>query len=158
MEETKKLLNEILDETLAYYDSEDKLARSNSNACYYLDTKTGNQCSVGRYFTKEIVELLKFRLENLELKLGKPKKLSNGYLVDDLYEAIHGDVHDFEAVMPLDSVLIDRVRGVSIKFWNELQQLHDSILFKYQPASRIGTKRFVNGIREDIIKGKYEES
>lgn len=148
MEETKKLLNEILDETLAYYDCEDKLARNNSNACYYLDIKTGNQCAVGRYFTKEIVELLRFKKE-------KSEKFSNSYLVN-LYEAIHGDVFDFEAVMPLDSVLIDRVRGVPLKFWNELQQLHDSVLFKSIENHHLN--RIIKGIKEDIKKGKYEES
>ena len=140
----KELLNEILDETLAYYDSKDKLAREESNgACVYVDKETGNQCAVGRYFTQEIVD----KLRNINWD-------DDG--TDPLYEAVEGDVFDFEEVMPLDSVLIDRVRGISLKFWNELQQLHDSVLFKSLENHHLN--RVVNDIKQDIKKGKYEES
>lgn len=142
MGEIKKLLNEILDETIAYYDSEDKLARDEPNgACHYVHTETGNQCAVGRYFTKEVVN----KLKNI-----------NNDIDDPLFEAIDGNVYDFEVVMPLDSVLIDKVKGVPLKFWDELQQLHDSVLFK--SLENYHLDRVVEKIKENIKLGKYEEN
>jgi hypothetical protein len=135
----KELLNEILDDTLAYYDSKDKLARDNfDNGCHYLQTSTGNQCAVGRYFTEEIVEKLKSRPDEN----------------DPLFQAIQGDVYDFEHVFPLDSVLVDKVKGVPLRFWSTLQQLHDSVLFKYEEDHHVN--RVVKEIRDNIKLNRYE--
>jgi len=137
----KDLLNKILDETVAYYDTKDKLAKNEvTGHCEYL-TEEGNKCAVGRYFTDGTIELIR------TIQSTKSEEMPVGLIV--LSDAIKGDVFDLEAVMPLKDVLIDEVKDVPLVFWNELQQLHDQELHTGDP----GVKRTIDRIKNKIDKG-----
>ena len=137
----KELLNKILDETVAYYDTIDKLAKDiESESCEYL-AENGNKCAVGRYFTDNIIDDIR------TIKKTIPEQLPITLI--NLSEAIGGDVFDFEDVMDLKDVLIDEVKDVPISFWSRLQNLHDQDL--HQPGVEIAIDR----IRADIDKGYF---
>lgn len=139
----KDLLNKILDETVAYYDTKDKLAKDEvSGHCEYL-TEEGNKCAVGRYFTDGTIELIR-TIQNTKIE-----EMPVGLIV--LSDAIKGDVFDLEAVMPLKDVLIDEVKDVPVVFWNELQSLHDSHLHQGGP----GSERTIARIKDRIDKGGF---
>ena len=137
----KELLNKILDETVAYYDTIDKLAKDiEPYSCEYL-AENGNKCAVGRYFTDNIIDDIR------TIKKTIPEQLPITLI--NLSEAIGGDVFDFDSAMDLKDVLIDEVKDVPISFWSRLQNLHDLDL--HQPGVEISIDR----IRADIDKGYF---
>lgn len=103
---------EIIEETIIYY-SEDpgrKRAVDEDNVCVYFTNtedfaKSETMCAVGRCMNPK-------KAQETGISMGR-----NVFHLDiDLREAHH---------CTLDSILKEEYRGHEIKFWRELQSLHD---------------------------------
>lgn len=92
---------EIIQETVAYYSEDTQRRGLNSDGrCSYL-TKGGQKCAVGRCLLPTVVE-----------------KAARFWSVNELAHMLVDGI--------LDNALIERYRGHSNVFWQDLQLLHDN--------------------------------
>jgi len=92
---------EILLETISFYNSENRGYDKLSGHCVY-EGSDGNRCAVGRCMTDEGIKFAK-------------KFPADGA----------SDVIVINSKVNIDSLLQEKYQGVSLKFWKELQTLHD---------------------------------
>ena len=91
---------EIIDETVAFYETDPSRRAEENNSCLYTDSR-GNRCALGRYFTPEMLEAtgdFKGSFKTLLAKLDRD---------------------------PDDEVFLPEYRGHDLEFWEELQAFHD---------------------------------
>lgn len=98
---------DIIIETVLQYNSTNR-ATNDSDSCTYL-SKDGNMCAVGRCLSDEGMCVMK-KFENSNAVLDT----SINYFIK-----LHGE-NDF------DKCLKEEYRGHDARFWNDLQNLHDS--------------------------------
>lgn len=101
---------EIVVETLLHYNSKNRGYNISEDHCTYLDKATGNKCAVGRcILDSEIENVAKFEekyIYNTANSSPNVESLANRFL-------------------NLDSLLKPEYRGHDVKFWKNLQNLHD---------------------------------
>ena len=97
----KNRMQEVLEETLYYYDSFDKAGwNSNGHCCVYYDPNTGNKCAIGRCLYADQTHLLSHE----------------------------GDVNDLirnYGYFSVDRAFKKKYQDLPFDFWSLLQKLHD---------------------------------
>lgn len=107
---------EIINETVSFYSADPKRrnvsvnSTTNSPQCNYVSTD-GRNCAVGRCLTTKV----------------KDKLVTSEYNSSDFQGLVVGMVNCSwaEADLNLNKVLKPSYRGHSIRFWEDLQSLHD---------------------------------
>lgn len=119
---------EILNETISFYGEDPKRRAINfheedGNTCLY-NTNDGRHCAVGRCFTDEIKALGESFKEN---------KMTSADNLNDL-----------------ESLLQDKYKGHEVRFWHELQKLHDECSYWGDKGLSIVGEVRVNSIKEQF--------
>lgn len=100
MKSKRKTINQIINETVAWYGADPDGRRAiQGSSCMYYDPETGNKCAVGRCVKDDVVVQDDFPSESV----GR----------------------DLRARLFIMENLKDEYRGHSGEFWNALQKLHD---------------------------------
>jgi len=95
--------NDIIIETVEYYETNARGVKPNSSICLYI-TAQGDMCAVGRCMTAEAIQQI------------IDGKIDQACGTDGLYDAFG---------QPLDELLKPEYRGQDKDFWSRLQQFHD---------------------------------
>tara|TARA_R110000796_G_scaffold10289_2_gene34341 strand:+ start:3732 stop:4112 length:381 start_codon:yes stop_codon:yes gene_type:complete len=95
---------EILEETIEYYTTQQNSRSLNKQGECVYNNEDGSHCAVGRCFTE------KYKAQGSDFEFNEYKGVE--------------DLNKKEG--KLDSFLSEEYKGHEVKFWNELQQLHDS--------------------------------
>lgn len=110
MERTRQEYLDLIDETVNYY-SEDPSRRSQDPItwrCFYL-SENGNKCAVGRCIDPKKYDPKWDRLDSISVSELECQIESSGEVFEDIF--------------------LDKYKGFFIKFWADLQMLHDEISF-----------------------------
>jgi hypothetical protein len=105
---------EIINETVSFYSADPKRRSvnkdSDSSQCTYVSTD-GRNCAVGRCLTTKV----------------KDKLVTSAYNTADFQGLVAGmvDCSWAEANLNLNKVLKPSYRGHTLRFWEDLQSLHD---------------------------------
>jgi len=119
MEETKRLTkHQIIDETVEYYTTHSRA--TTEYGCEYR-TKEGALCAHSRCLTDEIRN---------QIRLGSA------------YGTADDVINDFGG----DDVHQEQYRGHDVKFWNDIQSLHDCK--RYWVKTEIGNEITASGIEQ----------
>jgi hypothetical protein len=108
---------EIALETFEYYKTHPYGFDEGDSACIYSDKARKKRCAVGRCISPAAVEK----------KLGFSPHLLSGKLVRSMGDSSARGLSTYltKRELDLDSILLPRYRGHSIKFWDDMQTWHD---------------------------------
>lgn len=112
---------EIIDETVEYYKTHKRAYNENSKLCAYINPH-GDMCAIGRCLLPDKAQFL------VDISIA---------LVHDL------------TIEELDPILEPKYRGKSMKFWVQLQNLHDDTSF-WEPNELGGSDLSPSG--EDNVR------
>lgn len=118
---------EIIEETVKFYTTERNHRSMNNGDCVY-NGENGKHCAVGRCFTQDL------------------KDEGSSFTYNDSVGVCELD----EMECGLDSFLSEEYKGHDLKFWSQLQKLHDMNRFwdAYFTLSKEGEEH-VNRLREE---------
>lgn len=119
---------EIIKDTFLYYNEDPSRRAVEERACVY-ETKDGRNCAFGRYMLREYLD----------------KQFCNNISINNLLEEFNVDSHD--------ELLVEKVHGHSLLFWEELQDFHDNTFYWDKSGiTQSGYDRLMN------LTNKYAEN
>lgn len=96
---------EIINDTISYYNEDPSRRGFNGSSCLY-QTNDGERCAFGRYMKEDFLD----------------------YPICNEIATIEELLDEFE-LDSVDDLLVEKVHGHSIEFWNSLQDLHDNTTY-----------------------------